>query len=302
MNYKTAKKRFEDIFDLQVITTPNAMKGEIFIDKNPKARVDDLHWALQNPVVKAIIPAMGGGDSYRLLPYIDYNIIKENPKIYTGFSDISSSHNMFTYAGVSSFYGFCFLTPLAQPGSLDLYTENAIRKVLFSSDPIGEIKPSEKWRPIAYGEEPIEWHDNYGYEVLQGKGKVSGRLLGGCGEPMRQMLGTYVFPSAEMWRDAIIFMECGNPYGGFSGIAMLRSFAATGMFRLAKGLVCQTINDDEKKDLLRVIRDDEGLPDFPILTGVEIGHRTPMTILPIGVTAEIDCENAKFSVLESGVE
>lgn len=302
--YFIGKQRLENIFGLKVVETPNALKGSDFLYRSPKDRAEDLMQALLDPTIKAIITTMGGDDTYRLLPYIDYNIIRNNPKICIGFSDISSLHNIFTYAGVSSFYGPSLLTPIAQPVELDEYTINWMKKVLFSDEVIGQISPCEKWTPIEWVKtkrEEIEWTENTGYEVFQGKGKVTGRLIGGCGGPLRQMMGTRVFPSAEMWEDSIIFLECPAPYGGISGLHELRAFAATGMFRLAKGLICTFMDENDKKAIAKVIRDEEGLTDFPILLNVDFGHRTPMTILPIGAMAEIDCENATFSILESGV-
>ena len=302
--YNIGKQRLEKIFGLKVVETPHALKGTEFIYKNPQTRVDDLHQALLDPNIRVIIANMGGDDTYRLLPYINYNIIKENPKIYMGFSDISSSHNIFTFAGVSSFYGPCLLTPIAQPVDLDKYTENCIRKVLFSNEIIGEIEPCKKWTKIEWNKtkpEEIEWIENKGYEVFQGKGKVSGRLIGGCGGPLRQMMGTNVFPTAEMWKDAIIFLECPAPYGTLSGLDELRAFAATGMFRYASGMICTSMEESDKENLAKVIRNEEGLYDLPILLNVDFGHRTPMTILPIGAMAEIDCDNATFGIMESGV-
>jgi muramoyltetrapeptide carboxypeptidase LdcA involved in peptidoglycan recycling len=165
---------------------------------------------LLDPDIKAIITNMGGDDTYRLLPYIDYEIIRNNPKIFIGFSDISSTHNIFTYAGVSSFYGPCLLSHIAQPVRLDEYTARWIKKVLFSNEVIGEIRPCEKWTPIEWDKdksEEIVWTENTGYEIFQGKGKVTGRLIGGCSGPLRQMMGTCVFPTAEMWKDSIIFLH-----------------------------------------------------------------------------------------------
>ena len=302
--YYVGKERIEKIFSLEVVETPHALKGSDFIKDNPKARVNDLHGALLDPQIKAIITNMGGDDSYRLLSYIDYTIIHDNPKIYLGFSDISSTHNMFTYAGVSSFYGPSLLTPIAQPVALDPYTEEMMRRVLFSAEVIGEIKPCTRHTKIEWDktkEENIQWEDNPGYEVFQGRGKVQGRLMGGCGGPLQQMMGTKVFPDAEMWKDAILFLECPAPYGKLSGLHHLRALAATGMFRLAKGLICAHMTEDDKENLAQVIRIEEGLYNLPILLNVDFGHRTPMVTLPIGALAEIDCTHGSFSILESGV-
>lgn len=78
--YKIGKARLEDIYELKVVETPNSLKGSDYLYKNPKARADDLLWALENKNVKAIIANMGGDDSVRLLPYIDTNVIKKTPK------------------------------------------------------------------------------------------------------------------------------------------------------------------------------------------------------------------------------
>lgn len=304
--YATGKRRLQDVFGLNVVETPNAMKGNDFIYRNPKARAEDLMGALLNPDVKGIVTNHGGDDSARLLPYIDFKIIRDNPKVYIGFSDISTSHNMFTYAGVSSFYGPSLLTPIAQPAELDAYTARWMKKVLFSTDPIGSVEPCKRWTTIEWGTpaaDEIVWTKNTGYEILQGSGRATGRLLGGSGGPMQQIMGTCLFPKAEQWRDSIIFMEIGSPYGlPLAGLHSIRAFAATGMFRQAKGLICTQMSEEDRQILLRVLRDEEGLKDLPILVNADFGHRTPMTVLPIGAMAEIDCENGTFSILESGVE
>ena len=303
--YHIGKKRLHEIFGLNVIETPNALKGSEFIYNNPKARVEDLIWALKNPDIKGIVTNMGGDDSYRLLPYLDYKVIRDNPKIMMGFSDISTLHNIFTYAGVTSFYGPSMLTPIAQPFELDGYTKHWIEKVLFSSEIIGEIMPCKAWTNINWNnnsDEEIKWTSNTGYRIINGSGRVEGRLIGGCGGPMQQIMGTKIFPSSEKWKDSIIFMEIGIPYSDtISGLHQIRAFAATGMFREAKGLICTDISKESEKQLLKVICEEEGLTDFPILANIDFGHRTPMTIIPSGVLAEIDCDKATFSILESAV-
>jgi muramoyltetrapeptide carboxypeptidase LdcA involved in peptidoglycan recycling len=189
-------------------------------------------WALKNPNIKGIIANMGGDDCYRILPYIDYDVIRDNPKIMLGYSDISTLHNVFTSAGVSSFYGPNILTPIAQPGELDDYTKNWIEKVLFSNDIIGEVTPCKAWTKINWknvSSEEIEWTPNKGYRVINGHGKIRGRLIGGCCGPLQQIMGTKIFPSEEKWKDSIIFMEIGIPYSDtISGLHLVRAFAATG--------------------------------------------------------------------------
>ena len=85
--YELGKKRLEEEFGLKVITMPNALKGSEYLNKHPEARAKDLMDAFTNTNVKAIISMIGGDDTIRLLPYINYKTIKNNPKIFLGYSD-----------------------------------------------------------------------------------------------------------------------------------------------------------------------------------------------------------------------
>jgi muramoyltetrapeptide carboxypeptidase LdcA involved in peptidoglycan recycling len=90
--YEIGKKQIQENFGLEVVETTNALKSSDWIYKNPKARAEDLMEALEDKSIKAIISNIGGDDSIRLLKYIDLNIIKENPKIFIGFSDTTIIH------------------------------------------------------------------------------------------------------------------------------------------------------------------------------------------------------------------
>jgi muramoyltetrapeptide carboxypeptidase LdcA involved in peptidoglycan recycling len=303
--YYLGKRRLEEIFGLHVVETPHALKGSDFLYQNPKCRADDLHQALLDPKIKAIIANMGGDDSYRLLPYINYDIIRNNPKIYMGYSDITTTHLCFYKAGVMSYYGANILTPIAQPGSLDEHTEMAIRKTLFSNQAIGKVLPTQRYTPIEWrdNKDDIVWQENHGYELIQGTGIVQGRLFGGCAGPLRQIMGTSLFPKEDVWNGCIVFLDFFSPYGNvLAGLHELRALNAAGVFKNAKGLLTPKLDEEEKKMVLKFFKAEVERFDLPILTNVDFGHRTPMTVLPIGAMAEIDCAAASFSILESGVE
>lgn len=302
--YKLGKKRLEDVFGLKIIETPNALKGTDFLYKNPQKRAEDLMWALKNPEVKGIISNMGGDDSARLLPYIDFDVIHDNPKVFMGYSDITTLTIYFAYAGVMSYYGPNVLTPIAQPVCLDSYTEKAIRKTLFSNAVIGKVLPCDKYTKIEWQDkksDEIEWTPNTGYERIQGSGTVQGRLIGGCAGPLQQIMGTFVYLNEKEWEDSIIFLECGSPYNSvLAGLHQLRALNASGVFHLAKGLITTKLNFEEKEMLLRFLKYEVGREDMPVLTNVDFAHRTPMTVLPVGAMAEINCDKKTFSILESG--
>ena len=103
--YYIAKERLEKDFGLSVVTMPNALKGSDFVYNHPELRAKDLMNAFRDETIKGIFCAIGGSDSIRLLPYIDYGVIYNNPKIFMGYSDTTVSHFMMRKAGLVSYYG-----------------------------------------------------------------------------------------------------------------------------------------------------------------------------------------------------
>lgn len=262
-------------------------------------------WALRNKEIKGIICNMGGDDSYRVLPYIDPQVIHDNPKVFMGYSDIATWMAVFAYAGVRAFYGPNVLTPIAQPGALDPYTENAVRKALFESEIIGRVECSEAYTPIEWRNikpKKIKWTKNDGYFVLQGRGVKRGRIFCLCGGPLQQIMGTKYFPNPEFFEDTFVAIEHGAPYGShLAGLHALRSFAAAGIFEKAAGIITGKLDEESRKTLRKVINQEVHREDMIILENVDFVHHTPMTVLPMGALCEVDCEAATFKILEPGV-
>ena len=97
--YNIAKERLENDFGLEVVTMPNALKGTEYIYNHPEKRAKDLMDAFKDKSIKGIFCAIGGDDTIRLLPYIDYEVIKDNPKIFMGYSDTTVNHFMMNKEG-----------------------------------------------------------------------------------------------------------------------------------------------------------------------------------------------------------
>lgn len=303
--YETGKSRFEKIFGVHVIETPNALKGSEFLYKHPELRAEDLMWALQNPDVKGIICNMGGDDSYRVISYIDTNVIHNNPKVFMGYSDIATWMAVFAYAGVRAYYGPNVLTPIAQPVELDEYTKNAIHKTLFTNEVICEVKPADRYTQIEWNDKikpkKIKWEKGTGYKVIQGKGKRQGRIFTLIGGPLQQIQGTKYYPDPSFFEDAFIAIEHGKPYGSaLAGMHCLRQFAAAGSFEKAAGIITGALDDESRYTLRKVINDELHRDDMVILENVDFVHHTPMTVLPMGALCEIDCEHESFTILEAG--
>ena len=129
--YEIGKQRLEKIFGLKVITMPNALKGCDYLDKHPEARASDLMDAFKDRNIKGIFTMIGGDDSIRIVPFIDYDVIKNNPKIFTGFSDTTFNHFMLNKLGLSTFYGHSFLVDICELDNDMLpYTENIFFYIL----------------------------------------------------------------------------------------------------------------------------------------------------------------------------
>lgn len=305
--YELAKARFEKEYEVKVIETPNALKGNDFIYKHPELRADDLHWALTNPKVKGIICNMGGDDSYRVLPFVDTKIIHDNPKVLMGYSDIATWMAVFAYAGVRAYYGPNVLTPIGAPVKFDDYSKEAIRKALFSDEIIGEVKPCEAYTKIEWNDKidpkDIEWTKNDGYSLVQGKGTVSGRLFTICPGPLQQIMGTKFFPDREVFDGAVLAIEHGRPYGdALAGFHSLRAFAAAGVFDKARAIITGRLDDLSRYYLQKIINEEVHREDMVILENVDFEHHTPMTVLPVGAMCTIDCNKKTLSIDEAGTQ
>lgn len=308
-----AKERLEKDFGLEVVVMPNALKGVEYLYNHPEARAKDLMDAFKDKSIKAIFNAIGGDDTIRLLPYIDFEVIKNNPKIFTGFSDTTTNHFMMYKAGLISYYGASVMNNFAEYIKINDYTKDAIINILFEPKETYEIKSS----PVcSFDKDKVRWKleninvprkfykDDYGYEVLQGKGKVVGQLLGGCADVFIELLGTELWPSLEEWKDKILFLETSETdMPDYLLCWLLRGLQAQGIFDVIKGVIVGKPAVKEKYELYKevykkVIGFEANRPDLPIIYNVNFGHAEPIGIIPIGVKCELDCDNKKITLLE----
>ncbi len=311
--YDQGVKRLEELFGLIVVAMPNSLKGADYLYENPQARAEDLMTAFKDPNIKGIIANIGGEDSIRLLPYIDFKVMQDNPKVFMGYSDVTISHLFCHKAGISSFYGPAVLTDFAENVEMDSYTIEMINRTLFSSKIIGEILPAEKWTS-----ERLEWiesnkdkrrtmNHNAGYELLQGSGVVQGLLIGGCIEVLEFAKGTEIWPEDKYWDESILFFETSEEKPEPSAIRYwLRNYAAQGILHKANGIIFgkpqdETFYEEYKEEILKVMKEHQ-LEHLPILYNLNFGHTEPKFVLPYGALAQIDCSKKTFSILESGVE
>ncbi|MBQ8567812.1 MAG: LD-carboxypeptidase [Oscillospiraceae bacterium] len=313
--YHIAEKRLKEDFGLETVPMPHALKGSEFTAAHPELRAADLMKAFSDDSIAAVFCAIGGDDTIRLLPYIDLDIIKSNPKIFMGYSDTTVNHFMMYKAGLVSFYGPCVMCEFGEYVSMSEYTADAVRDVLFGDTAGYELKPSPLWSAdfIPWDEKNIcipkkYIHDTHGYEVIQGSGKATGHFLGGCIDVFTMLIGTELFPTAEKWENAILFLETSEdkPSPEFV-VYILRNLAAQGILNRINGIIFgkpqgEQYYEEYKEALMQVICREEGLSELPIIYNVNFGHAAPIGIIPYGIKAELDCDNKTITFLESAVK
>lgn len=305
-------KRIEAL-GYKVKVMPNALKGIAFNYDHPKARADELMAAFRDTEVKAIFSTLGGDDSVRLLPYLDFDVIRENPKIFMGYSDSTFTHLVCLKAGISSFYGMSLLTDFAENNAFPEYSLTHFNKVLTQNEVIGDIPTSEfvfkhglRWDKE---NEKIDREKvaNNGYDVVNGTGQVSGPLIGGCLELMISLRGTEVYPSDEDFDGAILFLETSEvlmPQWLMEDF--MRSLGALGTLGRINGIIFGRPQNgnlyDEYKAVVQKIMKEWGHEDKPVLFNASFGHNEPKCIIPYGRNAVLNADLATFTITESAVE
>lgn len=310
--YHLAKDRLENLFGLTVTAMPNALKGSDYLYRHPEARAQDLMDAFRDSSVKAVFNAIGGDDTIRLLPYIDFEVLRNNPKIFTGFSDSTTNHFMLYRAGLVSYYGLSVMNNIAEYVEINEYTRKAMDKTLFSPEPTLSIPCSDY---CSYEPDKIWWSEdntndqtprfpNTGYEIIQGHGKATGPLLGGCVDVFPQLLGTSLWPAREEWAGKLLLLETSESDMPPEALAwFLRNLHAQGILGVLNGIVMgkpafRDKYEPYKETLKQVVGFEAGRPDLPILYNVNVGHAYPIGVFPLGLSYEIDCDQKAFTLLE----
>jgi muramoyltetrapeptide carboxypeptidase LdcA involved in peptidoglycan recycling len=315
--YEAGKKRLEEIFGLQVVEMPHTRGPAQFLFDHPKARADDLMQAFADPSIKGIFASIGGEDSIRLLPYLDFDLMRKNPKVFMGYSDTTILHFACLKAGLSSFYGPSVMVEFAENVAMLPYVVESLRKTVFSADEVGEVPQAEQWT-----DEFLDWANPenqnrkrslrpaQGWQVMQGEGKlVSGPLIGGCIDVFGMAAGTALWPAPDLWRGALVFLETSEEAPAVPMFKRwLRNMGAMGIFDQAAAILlgrpCNVPAEEISRydtALMAVVAGEFGKREIPIMTQMDFGHTSPIFTIPYGARAEVDTARKILKILEPGV-
>lgn len=307
---KIGLKRLKD-YGLNVRFMPHALCGVKHLKEHPEDRAADLLEAFKDPDIDMILCAIGGDDTYRLLPYLfDNDELKKavSEKIFLGFSDTTINHLMLHKVGLNTFYGQSFLADICEMDKEMLpYTRTCFEE-LISTGSIAKIIPSDIWYEgrtdfsIKQIGIPLVSHKNSGFELLQGKPVFSGKILGGCidslydmfdpetHEDMPDLCRKYqLFPDLEDWKGKILLLESSeekmSPEKYRRALSYLRD---TGIFEVISGILAGKPMDETYTKEYKQVLKEEINEQLPILYDLNIGHAMPRCIIPFGINATVD--------------
>ena len=311
--HRIGKQQFEEEFGVTVVETAHALRDADWLARNPKARADDLMEAFTDGTIDGIISTIGGEDSIRTLPYLDLDLIRNNPKVFMGFSDTTISHAACFKAGLVSFYGPSFMAGFAENCGMFPYMVDSVRRTLFSTEPIGVIEPNFTGWTVEYL--PWENPENQlvrrklnpctGWKFHQEEGVIEGQLFGGCVEVLDWLRGTDFFPAATDLQSAVLFLETSEDAPPPSFLTeFVRCLAAIGVLERLGGILLgrpgggvdpNTFHEYDDA-LCKAVREEYGLNDILIVTNMDFGHTDPMFVIPMGMKVRIDSTKQEVAI------
>jgi muramoyltetrapeptide carboxypeptidase len=253
-----------------------------------KERLDDLHAMFADPTVAGVFCLEGGYGTERLLPGIDYELLRKNPKVLLGYSDITGLHLAITKtAGLVTFHG-----PVAT-GSMPAWSLASLKKAIFSSEPIGDLgNPPE--------DDP-NWPSFPLHTVVAGKAR--GPITGGNLTLVSTTMGT---PYEIEAKGKVIFLE-DTGEAPYRVDRMLTQLKLAGKFEECAGVVWGTCTEctaskssfEVNLSISDILDEILGSLGKPVLAGLVFGHTKEKATIPVGVQAELDSGAKRVAIVEA---
>ncbi|MDQ5885693.1 MAG: hypothetical protein QG628_90 [Patescibacteria group bacterium] len=284
-----AKRRFDEL-GLKLTFGKNVDECDEFMSSSVQSRVADLHEAFADKNVKAVLTVLGGHNSNQILRDIDWDIVKNNPKILCGYSDITTLNNaIYAKTGLVTYLGLHYST-----FGMEKFFEETLeyfKKCVFSDGPVNVV-PSKDWNDD-------EWYldqqnrmlkPNVGWKVIN-EGSASGTLIGGNLCTLNLLQGTEFMPTLK---ESILFIEDDSESKLINFDRNLVSLIQQPGFDGVRGIVIGRFQKDSNVDLdllAKSIHNKKELDGLPVIANVDFGHTKPMITFPVGGQVEIDASN-----------
>lgn len=294
-----AKKRFADM-GISVSYSKHCDEIDDFVSSSIASRLEDLHEAFADKSVDGILTAIGGFNTNQLIDKIDYTLIKNNPKILCGFSDITClCHAITTRTDVVTYSGPHF-SSFGMVRGFD-YTLDYFKKCLIENNPY-QVIPAKEFSNDEWfmDQEKRNFTPNSGFWVInKGNGsEFEGKLVGGHVRCLSSLQGTEFWPSLE---DAILFLEEDEETNAVLFDRLLQSLIHQADFKHVRALIIGRFKPESKIDrnlLEQIIHTKEALKELPVIANFDIGHSTPIITYPIGGRISLKMREDELPVIE----
>ena len=273
-----------------VKAAPNLFSRNQYLAGTDRQRAQDLNSFFVDPEIDGIFCTRGGYGAPRILPYLDYESIAANPKVFMGYSDITALLNAIQVkTGLVTYHG-----PMAFENFTD-YTYEQFQRVIQNPEDLAQIgSPPE----FELGPGRVERENRL---TTISSGVAEGRLVGGNLSLLVTLLGTEYEPD---FKGSILFLEdvYEPPY---SIDRMLTHLWLAGKLEQVSGIAFGKFTNasygSNTFSVEEVIRSRCGNLGVPVLKGLMIGHTEDQTVVPIGIPARLDADQGQLSLLEKSV-
>ncbi|MBB4825266.1 muramoyltetrapeptide carboxypeptidase LdcA involved in peptidoglycan recycling [Sporosarcina luteola] len=307
----TARQRYERakafLEEKGFVVVEGTLTGrmDVYRSGSPKERAEELNELLRNPEVKMIMSTIGGTNSNSMLPYIDYDAFKRNPKIVVGYSDATAVLlALYAKTGITTFYGPALIPSFGEFEPLVNDTYRYFEQFFVHQNEL-EL-PYEVPMPAYWSDEPVNWLEKTAEKTLYentwitvNSGVVEGRLIGGNVNAMYGFIGTPYFPTIEHG-DILLIEDCSKDASIVEkNFAMLK---VHGMFDKIAGIILGKHEQYDdlgtgKQPVDLLVEQLDGL-DIPILAEFDTCHTHPMHPLAIGKRVILDTDAKKVFCTE----
>lgn len=273
-------KAMEDL-GLEVVLGKSCRCCHGFLAGSDELRANDINSMFKDKGIKGIFAIRGGYGASRILDMLDYNMIKKNPKVFAGYSDVTALHNVFN----EKCKFITFHTPMPSTElykGVDEYTMDYLKKNIFSNEPLGILKNPE------------------GQEIKTlVSGKAIGKLVGGNLSLVVSSMGT---PYEIDTRGKILFLEDVDEYP-YRIDKMLLQLKQCGKFKDAAGIIlgawtdCRAKEGENSLSLMEIFEELIKTENKPTIYNVACGHCIPTMSIPLGSKVKINGDRSEIVVL-----
>jgi muramoyltetrapeptide carboxypeptidase len=289
LELQVAKESLEAL-DLKVLVGGHLLDRHGYLAGQDKDRAADINRFFADATVRAVLPIRGGWGSSRVLPYLEFDTIRRNPKIVLGYSDITALHMAIqARTGLVTFHG-----PNGT-GRWDDFSVNWVRRVLFDGEAVTLDNLHEKGEFLVQTEHRIQTIT---------PGTATGRILGGNLTVLTAIMGSPYVPDFD---GAILFVEdVGEDIYRID--RMMTTLKLAGILDRIRGFIWGTCSECEPGEGFGSLTFEEIFADhiaplkIPAWQGAMIGHRIPQFTIPEGVPVEIDATKGTVRMLEPAVQ